>query len=52
MMPDLGKYAGTVIFSYVGTIVPMVLLVALTLWKGSKVKQALKRQEERMKKNG
>ncbi|MBW0157175.1 heme exporter protein CcmD [Sinorhodobacter sp. B57] len=51
-MPDLGKYAATVIFSYVGTILPMAVLVALTLWRGSKVKQALKRQEERMKKNG
>ena len=53
MMPELGKYAATVILSYIGTILPLVLLTVWTLLKGAKTRRALELQEERMgRKNG
>ena len=52
MMPELGKYTVTVLGSYAATIVLLAVLVAMTLWRGARVKRALKAQEERMKKNG
>ncbi|MDD8023992.1 MAG: heme exporter protein CcmD [Paracoccaceae bacterium] len=52
MMPELGKYTVTVMGSYIATIALLAALVALTLWKGARVKRALSAQEERMKKNG
>ncbi|MGD9918370.1 MAG: heme exporter protein CcmD [Paenirhodobacter sp.] len=52
MIPDMGKYTVTVLGAYGATIVLLLGLVALTLWRGAKVKRALAAQEERMKKNG
>ncbi|MEZ5685996.1 MAG: heme exporter protein CcmD [Paracoccaceae bacterium] len=52
MMPELGKYALTVVLSYIGTLGPLAVLTIWTLWRGAKVKAALAAQEERMKKNG
>lgn len=52
MMPELGKYAVTVLGSYVATVGLLAGLVAVSLWRGAKVKRALARQEERMGKNG
>ena len=42
MMPDLGKYAGTVLGAYGAALVLLVALVALTLWQGARVKRELR----------
>ena len=47
MMPDLGKYAGTVLSSYAASIALIVVLVALSLWKAARVKRALREIEAR-----
>ena len=51
MMPDLGKYADAVIWSYVSTIALLVGLVAVTLWQGARIKRALAEVEERQGKD-
>jgi heme exporter protein D len=52
MMPDLGKYADAVIWSYVSTIGLLVALVVVTLWQGRRVKQALQEVEARQERAG
>ena len=52
MMPDLGKYAGAVLWSYAATIAVIVALVAVCLWRGAQVKRALREVEERQGRNG
>ena len=52
MMPDLGKYADTVPSAYAVSIAVLVALVALSLWRGRKVRAQLTRVEERMRRNG
>lgn len=52
MMPDLGKYADAVIWSYVSTIGLLVALVVGTLWQGRRVKQALREVEARQERAG
>lgn len=47
MMPDLGKYAGTVLGAYAAALILLVVLVALTLWQGAKAKRALEAVEAR-----
>ncbi|MDP3960337.1 MAG: heme exporter protein CcmD [Pseudorhodobacter sp.] len=47
MMPDLGKYAGAVLGSYAVAIVLIVALVAISLWRGAKVRRALQDVEQR-----
>ncbi|MGV8986291.1 MAG: heme exporter protein CcmD [Cypionkella sp.] len=47
MMPDLGKYADTVLSAYAASIVLLVALVALTLWQGARMKRALEDVERR-----
>ncbi|KAF0171455.1 MAG: heme exporter protein D [Rhodobacteraceae bacterium] len=51
MMDALGKYAGAVIGSYVASVALIVALVALSIWKGAKVKRALKEVEDRQGKD-
>jgi heme exporter protein D len=51
MMPDLGKYAGTVLSAYTAAIVLLVALVVLTLWQGARMKRALEDVERREGKN-
>ena len=46
-MPDLGKYAVTVLAAYGAGMALIVGLVALSLWQGAKVKRALKAVEDR-----
>ncbi|WP_415183882.1 heme exporter protein CcmD [Phaeovulum sp.] len=50
-MPDLGKYAGSVMGAYGVTIVLILALVALSLWRSARVKRALEAQEARMGRN-
>lgn len=45
---DLGKYAGTVLSAYAASIVVLVILVAVTLWQGAKIKRRLAQIEGRL----
>lgn len=47
-MPDLGRYAAEVLTAYGITAVLLVGIVALTLWRGARVKRALARAERRV----
>ncbi|MFZ5709592.1 MAG: heme exporter protein CcmD [Pseudomonadota bacterium] len=47
-MPDLGKYAFTVLAAYGATILPMAGLVLVTLVQGARVRRQLRTQEDRM----
>ena len=49
MIPDLGKYAGTVMMAYGASVVLLLALVALTRWQGARVKRALAEVEARAK---
>ena len=52
-MPDLGKYAEAVLSSYAASILLLVLLVVMTLWRGRRVRTEMERlEQERMKRNG
>ncbi|MGB3146796.1 MAG: heme exporter protein CcmD [Paracoccaceae bacterium] len=46
MMPDLGKYSGTVLSAYLVTIALIAGLVALSLWQSARVRRALAAQEQ------
>ncbi len=46
-MPELGKYAGTVLSAYAVTLVLLAGLVAFTLWRAARVKRALSEREAR-----
>lgn len=46
-MMGLGKYAEAVIGSYVASVALIVALVALSIWKGARVKKALTEVEAR-----
>ncbi len=53
MMPDLGKYAGAVLSSYAVTIVLLLALVAISLWRAGQVRRTLREVEARQeKRNG
>lgn len=52
MMPDLGKYAGAVLSAYGAGIGLIVVLVAVTLWQGARVRRALRAAEARRGKGG
>ncbi len=47
MMPDLGKYAGAVMWSYAASVALILALVALSIWRGARVKRALAEAESR-----
>lgn len=47
MMPDLGTYAFAVLSSYGVTIVLLVVIVLLSVWRARKVKTALDEIENR-----
>lgn len=52
MMPDLGKYGDTVLAAYAASLVLLVLLVALSLWRGRRVRAEMKEVEDRVSRNG
>ena len=52
MIPDLGKYADTVISSYVASLVLLGLLVVLSVRRGRKVRAEMQALEQRMSKDG
>lgn len=52
MIPDLGKYADTVLWSYVVSIGLLVFLIAFSVMRGRKVRAEMEKVEQRMKRNG
>ena len=52
MIPDLGKYAVEVSAAYMGSILAIAILVALSLRRARKVRAALREIEHRQKPNG
>ncbi len=51
-MPDLGKYADAVLSAYAASLVLLVALVLVTLWRGRKVRREMENLESRIKRNG
>lgn len=47
MMPDLGKYAGTVLGAYAASIALILALVVISLWRGARMRRALEEAESR-----
>ncbi len=52
MMPDLGKYAVTVLSAYGVSLALIVALVVLSLWRSRRVRAELERVEDRQNRNG
>ncbi|MDK3020497.1 heme exporter protein CcmD [Pseudodonghicola flavimaris] len=53
MMPDLGKYADTVLSAYAASILLLIGLVGISLWRGRRVRAEMEETEQRMRrKNG
>ena len=52
MMPDLGKYAETVMSAYVASIALLVLLVVISVLRGRKVRAEMDQMEKRVTRNG
>ncbi len=51
-MPDLGKYAATVLGAYGAALLLLVGLVVLTIWQGRRMKKVLDEIEARSKVDG
>jgi len=51
-MPDLGKYGDTVMSAYAASILLLLVLVALSVWRGRKVRAEMDKVEARVKRNG
>ena len=51
-MPDLGKYAVEVLGAYGGGLALLGVLVALTVWRGRRVRRALRAVEQRRERSG
>lgn len=51
-MPDLGKYGDTVMSAYAASVLLLLVLVALSVWRGRKVRAEMDRVEARVKRNG
>lgn len=47
-MPDLGKYAGTVLSAYAAGVVLILALVAVSLWQARRMKRRLDAVEARI----
>lgn len=52
MMPDLGKYAETVLSAYAVSLVLLVLLVWFSVRRGRRMKAELDAVEKKAKKHG
>lgn len=48
-MPDLGKYADTVLSAYAASIVLLVAIVGLSLWRGRRIRARLAETEQWIK---
>lgn len=49
MIPDLDKYAGTVLGAYAVTLALLAALVALSFWRAARTREALGRVEAQVK---
>ena len=47
MMPELGKYAGSVIGSYAASLLLIAAVILLTVWQAQRVRAALREVEAR-----
>ena len=47
MMPDLGKYAGTVLSAYAISLILLAAIIGLSLWRARRVRARLKAAEAR-----
>ena len=52
MLPDLGKYAGTVLSAYGASIVLLVGLILMSVAKGRRVRKQMQDVEARGKQDG
>ncbi|MBJ6370688.1 heme exporter protein CcmD [Sedimentitalea arenosa] len=52
MMPDLGKYADAVLSAYAASLALLVVLVALSIWRGRRVRAEMARIERRLSSDG
>ena len=52
MIPDLGKYADTVLSAYAASVLLLVALVIFSLVRGRKVRAEMEKVEQRMTRNG
>ena len=52
MMPELGKYAGAVLSSYGASLVLIIGLVGVSLWRSKRILRGLREVEERVSRNG
>ncbi|MEX0318457.1 MAG: heme exporter protein CcmD [Ruegeria sp.] len=52
MMPDLGKYADTVLSAYAASLLLLVALVAFSIWRGRKVRADMEKVEQRVSRHG
>ncbi|MEM7317685.1 MAG: heme exporter protein CcmD [Pseudomonadota bacterium] len=52
MIPDLGKYADTVLWAYAVSLVLLVALVGLTIYRGRKVRAEMEHAERSAARNG
>lgn len=50
-MPELGKYAETVLSAYAVSILLIAVLVGVSIWRGHRVKAQLDRVERKAKRN-
>lgn len=46
-MPDLGKYADVVLSAYAVSLLLLVGIVALSLWRGRRVRAEMEEMEQR-----
>ena len=51
-MPDLGKYADAVLSAYAASIVLLIVIVAMTLLRGRRVRAEMEKIEKRVKRDG
>lgn len=47
MLPELGKYAAAVLWSYAASIAMIGALIGWSLWRGAQIKRALAEVEAR-----
>lgn len=52
MLPDLGKYADAVLSAYAVSILLLVVLVVMSIWRGRKVRAEMEEVEARIRRNG
>lgn len=51
-MPELGKYADAVVSAYAASMVLLLGIVVLSLWRGRRVRAEMRDVERRSKRNG